>query len=704
MSDTQAATDGPVTVERRGALAILWVDNPPVNALSHAVRVGLLDAIRMVEADGEVTGAVIACRGRTFIAGADVREFGQPPREPHLPDVIAAIEACPKPIVAAIHGTALGGGLEVALGCHARVMASDAKAGLPEVTLGVIPGAGGTQRLPRLVGMAEAAAMVTTGRPVDAAKALAIGLVDRVADSGGMDAPLAEASDLLAGLDGAVPDGARLSTRPPVAASEAFEAIARKAAGSAPRMGHAPAVAVEALRAAEKPFPEGMAIERALFLERRGSDEAGALRHIFFAERAAAKSPIEAEARPVERVGVIGAGTMGTGIALALLGAGLPVTLVETSAEGLERGLARIGDTLDGMVAKGRMTAEAAAARRARVSGTLRMADLGNADLIVEAAFEDMEVKRAIFGELGDAAKPGASLATNTSYLDVDAIAAASGRPADVLGLHFFSPAHVMKLLEIVRGRDTADDALATGHALAKRLGKLPVVASNAHGFIGNRVFSAYRRQAEFMVEEGASPAEVDAAMRGFGMAMGPFEVADLAGLDIAAAVRRMSPPGPGERGAPLADALCAGGRLGRKTIETTGGGWYDYADGKPVPSPEVDALIVEHRAASGIERRAFTADEIVERLLAAMANAGAHAVGEGVARSPDDVDVVLVNGYGFPRWRGGPMHAAEAGGWTGTLDAAARMCEAGGKGWRVAPWLRERALANGRARAGTPA
>ena len=683
------AEGDPVRVERRGDRAIVWIDSPPVNALSHAVRAGLLDAIRRVEADGAIRGAVLACRGRTFIAGADVREFGQPPQEPHLPDVIDAIEASAKPVVAAIHGTALGGGLEVALGCHGRVMAPDAKAGLPEVTLGLIPGAGGTQRLPRLVGLADAAAMVTTGKPIGAERALAIGLVDRVADD-----PVASALDLVGGMDGRVPDGARLSTRPPVAVDGAFEAASDAAARGAKRFGDAPLRAIEALRAASRPFPEGAAIERAIFVERRDSPQAQALRHVFFAERAASKPPVDAQPRPLERTGVIGAGTMGTGIALALVGAGLPVALVDANETALERGLERIGTALDGMVARRRIDRAEADARRARISGAPSVNALGEADLVIEAAFEDVEVKRSIFGELGRVAKPGAVLATNTSYLDVDAIAAASGRPRDVLGLHFFSPAHVMKLLEVVRGAETADDALATGFALAKRLGKLPVAAGNAHGFIGNRVFSAYRQQSEFLVEEGASPFEVDRAMREWGMAMGPFAVADLAGLDIARAVRRMRPPGANERGAPLAEALCERGRLGRKAADTAGGGWFDYPNGTAEPSAEVDALIAAHRREARIAPRSFSAEEIVARLLAAMANAGAHAVGEGVARAPGDVDAVLVNGYGFPRWRGGPLHAAEARGWGRTLRYARAMCEAGGPGWTVAPWLVERAEA----------
>ena len=682
----------PVGFERRGRSAIIWIDNPPVNALSHAVRAGLLAAIEEIGNDDAVAGAVIACRGRTFIAGADVREFGRPPRAPHLPDVVAAIEASGKPVVAAIHGTALGGGLEVALGCHARVMAPDAKAGLPEVTLGLIPGAGGTQRLPRLVGLAEAATMITGGRPVGAGRAREIGLAEIVADD-----PLEAARKLVLEWNGTVPDGARLSSRPPATSNDASEAAMRLGvANGVKRYGAAPAVANRALWAATGPFDEGMRTERELFVHLRGSDQAKALRYVFFAERAAAKSPVEAEPRAVESVGVIGAGTMGAGIALALLGASLPVTLVETSEQGLERGLARIASTLDGMSEKGRITPKEAAARRGRVTGTLDMDDLADVDLVIEAAFEDLDVKRDIFAALGGAAKPGAVLATNTSYLDVDAIAEASGRAGDVLGLHFFSPAHVMKLLEIVRGAATGPDALATGLALAKRLGKLPVVAGNAHGFIGNRVFSAYRRQAEFLVEEGASPAEVDEAMTGYGMAMGPFAVADLAGLDIARAVRRMHPPAAGERGAPLADALCERGRLGRKTIETTGGGWHDYQDGRPLPSPEVAALIEAHRGKAGIEPRQFGAEEIVARLTAAMVNAGAHAVGEGVARTPDDVDVVLVNGYGFPRWRGGPMHAAATRGWGTVLGEVRAMCEAGGTGWAPAPWLEERAAGEG--------
>ena len=685
MSEGGMGETGPVTIERRGPHAVVWIDNPPVNALSHAVRAGLLDAV------GSLTGtrgAVIACRGRTFIAGADVREFGQEPQPPHLPDVIAAIEASEVPIVAAIHGTALGGGLEVALGCHARVMAKGANAGLPEVTLGVIPGAGGTQRLPRLVGLAEAATMATTGKPVGAERALAIGLADRIAGEGPEDA-LCEALDLLAALDGIVPEDARLSRRPPVTPDEAFEAVARRAAGSVARMGAAPAVVVEALRAAAGPFDGGLATERRLFLERRGSDQAKAPRHVFFAERAAAKSPVDAAPREVERVGIVGAGTMGGGIALAALDAGLHVTLLDAAPEGLERGMARIRKSLEGAAASGRIGSDEARARIERLTPTGDWDDLGATDLVIEAAFEDMEVKRDIFGRLGAVARPGAVLATNTSYLDVDAIAQASGRAGDVVGLHFFSPADRMKLVELVPGAGTAPEALATAHALAKRLGKLPVTAGNAHGFIGNAVFSAYRRQSEFLLEEGADPASVDAAMREWGMAMGPLEVADMAGLDIARAVRRMF---PAPRGAPLADALCERGRLGRKAIETAGGGWYDYADGRPVPSPEVAGLLASYRSKAGIEPRAFTAAEIVDRLLGTMILAAAGVMDRHVAARGGDVDVVLVNGYGFPRWRGGPLHAAEAMGWAAALELAQAAAEAGGEGWTVPDWLRAKA------------
>ncbi len=676
-----------VSVERRGAHAIVWIDNPPVNATSQAVRAALMDALAEIEADDAVEGAVIACRGRTFIAGADVKEFGRPPEPPHLPDVIAAIEACPKPIVAAIHGTALGGGLEVALGCHGRVMARSAKAGLPEVTLGLIPGAGGTQRLPRLIGLIEAARMVTTGKPLGAAKAEAIGLADAVCAD---EALIDEALALIPSLDPAI---RRLSSRDlPAFDDDALGSLEtetrRRAKGQI-----APLKALDALRAACGPFAAGLAAERAIFLELRASPQSAALRHIFFAERAAAKAPdAAATPMPLQTVGVVGGGTMGVGIALAMLGGGLAVTLVEMGEDALERAVARIGDVLDDMVAKGRLSPVAAESRRASLSGSTALEALSDTDLVIEAIYEDLGAKRELFAKLGAIVKPDAVLATNTSYLDVDAIAEAGGRSAQTLGLHFFSPAHIMKLLEIVRGAETSPEAIATGLALAKRLGKLPVIAGNAFGFIGNRIFSAYRTQGEYLVEEGATPADVDRVMEDWGMAMGPFAVADLAGLDIARAVRRMLAPtrDTNARTAAIADALCEANRLGRKTADVSGGGWYDYEAGRRTESPQVAGIVEAERAAKGIAPRAVPDDEIRARMTAAMVNAAGHLLGEGVAARPGDVDVVLVNGYGFPRWRGGPVFDAQARGWDVVRAEVAAMCEASGAGWVMAPWLTE--------------
>lgn len=655
---------GPVTTERRGKIAVIVVDNPPVNALSQAVRQGLDEAVAAAQAEDGVQALVVAGAGRTFIAGADIREFGKPPQPPALPEVINRIEAGAKPVIVALHGTALGGGLEVALGCHYRVALPGARVGLPEVLLGLIPGAGGTQRTPRLIGAAQAVELITSGRHVGAEEALALGLVDEIAEE---DDPVA------AGV--AFAETVLAEGRPVRRSGEAEDKIAadrgnatlfadaRKALETKARGLFSPFKCVDAVEAAVTlPFAEGLKRERALFLECMDSPQRAGLIHAFFAEREVRKIPeAKAEPREIAAVGVIGGGTMGAGIAVALMTAGLPVVLVERDAESLARGRANVEGILDGGVKRGKMTAEARDALLAsKLTGALDYEALAEVDLAIEAVFEDMAVKKQVFTQLDAALKPDAILASNTSYLDVDEIAAVTARPQDVIGLHFFSPAHVMRLLEVVAAAKTAPEVVAGGFALAKRLGKVAVRAGVCDGFIGNRILSVYRRQADIMVEDGASPYAIDAALLDFGFAMGPYAVADLAGLDIGWANRKRLAPtrDPKERYVEIADRICERGWFGQKT----GRGFYLYPEGarRGEPDPEVEAIIAEARAKKGIAPRDFTAEEIVRRYLAAMINEGARVVAEGIALRPLDVDVTLLYGYGFPRWRGGPMKYAD--------------------------------------------
>ncbi|MDG5976874.1 3-hydroxyacyl-CoA dehydrogenase [Hydrogenophaga taeniospiralis CCUG 15921] len=641
-----------VYLERDGGIAVIVIDNPPINAGSAAVRQGLMAAIETLRNDDTLEGAVLIGAGNTFIAGSDLREFGQPLTEPQLPAVIAAIEACGKPVVAALHGAAQGGGFELALGCDARVAAPGTVVGLPEVTLGIIPGAGGTQRLPRIVGIPPAIRMICSGERVLAAAALEAGLVDLIATGNLRSAAVAHARQL---------KGQKRLVRdrqvPP--ASSADVATATTAAPQAGKRRPAVQAAIDAITAtAQVGFDDGLADERAVFQRLRVSREAFALRHQFFAERESAKHPSlgEATARPVERVAVIGAGTMGSGIAIAALDAGYRVLLLEQDAAALERGTGRIHAHYASRVQGGKLSASAAAACEARLQTSLDWADLASADLVIEAVFEELGVKQQVFQRIDALARPGAVLASNTSYLDLDAIAAATSRPHDVIGLHFFSPAHVMKLMEVVRGQSSAPDALATGLAVGKRLKKMPVLTGNAFGFIGNRLYAAYRRQCECMVEEGAWPEQVDAALRAFGFAMGPFAVADLSGLDIAWRMRQAQAAtrDPQARYVHIPDRLCEAGRLGRKT----GAGYYRYPEGDQGPQVDeaVHALIAQARADKGLQPRELGDDEIVRRALLAIVNEAALLLAEGVAERATDVDVVLVNGYGFPRWEGGPV------------------------------------------------
>jgi 3-hydroxyacyl-CoA dehydrogenase len=642
----------PVQLERDGEIAVIVIDNPPINAGSAVVRQGLMAAIETLRTDDTLQGAVLIGAGSTFIAGSDLREFGQPLTEPQLPSVIAAIEACGKPVVAALHGAALGGGFELALGCDARVVAPGTVVGLPEVTLGIIPGAGGTQRLPRIVGIPRAIRMICSGERVPAVAALEAGLVDQIATGDLRSAALAQVRQLK-GKKQFLRERAVPSTH----SAEVWEATT--AALKSGKRRPAVLAAIDAITAtAHVGIDDGLANERAVFQQLRVSREAFALRHQFFAERDSGKHPSldGAAPRAVELVAVIGAGTMGSGIAIAVLDAGYRVLLLEQDAAALERGAQRIHAHYASRVQGGKLSASGAAAVEARLQTSLDWAELARADLIIEAVFEALDVKQQVFQRIDAVARPGAVLASNTSYLDLDAIAAATSRPHDVIGLHFFSPANVMKLLEVVRGQASSPDALATGLALGKRLKKLPVLTGNAFGFIGNRLYAAYRRQCEFMIEEGAWPEQVDAALQAFGFAMGPFAVADLSGLDIAWRMRQAQAAhrDPQARYVHIPDRLCEAGRLGRKT----GAGYYRYPEGSKGPQVDesVHRLIEQCRTTKGITPRELNDDEIVRRVLLAIVNEAALLMAEGVAERATDVDVVLVNGYGFPRWEGGPV------------------------------------------------
>ncbi|HEV7328735.1 MAG TPA: 3-hydroxyacyl-CoA dehydrogenase NAD-binding domain-containing protein [Bosea sp. (in: a-proteobacteria)] len=674
-----------VTLSRQGEIAIATLDNPPVNALSAALRADLNDALAQAMADSTVKALVVAARGKAFIAGADISEFGKPPAPPILPDLLAAIENAPKPVVAAIEGVALGGGLEVALACHGRVASPAAKLGLPEIKLGLIPGAGGTQRLPRLIGAAAAFPMMLSGEPIPAQKALALGLVDKLVEADAVGAAIALTQEL-AGKGAPVKTSARSDKLTP-AEHEAFEALAKDALAKAGEMPNVAAL-VEAVRAAlTLPLADGLATERALFVKLLGDERSKALRYVFFAEREAAKVPGIDESvkpRPIARAAVIGAGTMGGGIAMCFANAGIPVTLIETTQEQVDKGHARVHDTYGFSVKRGSMTEAVREQRMALITPAVGLAAAAEADIVIEAAFEEMGVKREIFGALDTIAKPGAILASNTSYLDLDEIAAVTGRPADVLGMHFFSPANVMKLLEIVRPAGVASDVVATAIALGRKLGKVPVVVGNCFGFVGNRLLEARTRAAERLLVAGALPHEVDAALTGFGFKMGPFAMSDLAGNDIGWRSRKAR-----GKAAAVADAICERGWFGQKT----GRGYYRYPEGARAGErdPEVEALIAEVSAEKGVTRRSFTREEILARLLDPMVNEGARILEEGIATRPGDIDTVWLNGYNWPAWRGGPMH------WAGTigLDVIVKRleqqaAESGDASLEPAPLLRK--------------
>ena len=636
------------TISKQGDIAVVTVDNPPVNALGRDLRQALWDAVATLDADPAVRAVVLICAGRTFIAGADVREFGKPPEPPHLPDLVDRIEGAQKPWVAAIHGSALGGGFEVALGCRFRVALESASVGLPEVSLGIIPGASGTVRTPRVAGVAAAVELVTSGRPVRAKKALEMGLIDDVI-----------AGDLLAGAvefaraSLGEPLPLPVSQRPVADPGDDFWTAQEAAVGKAAKGAAAPLRALASVRkAATAPFAEAMAYERQTFLDLRGTDQAAALRAVFFAERGAPRPAHlgDAKAAALKSVAVIGGGTMGAGIIAALRDAGLPVTLIERDDEAVARGLANLRKIVDGGVKRGKLTEAQAEARMQGVTGTTDYAALADVDMVIEAVFEEIGVKREVFAALDRHCRTDAILATNTSYLDPRDIAEGVSNPGRFIGLHFFSPANVMKLLEIVPVPETSAQTLATGFALAKTLGKIPVQAGICEGFIGNRILKRYRAAAEDLVRKGVAIADVDAAMRGFGMAMGPFEAQDLGGLDIAWLQREGARAAGQDVPETLGDVLVTAGRKGQKT----GGGWYDYAEGdrKPRPSATVTGLLGD-RIGTGA---AMSLEEIADHLVAQMAAEGQAILDEGIAHQPSDIDLVEIHGYGFPRWRGGPM------------------------------------------------
>ena len=641
-----------VSIQHEGEFAVVTVDNPPVNALGQALRQGLWDAVGTLDANPSVRAVVLICAGRTFIAGADVTEFGKPPVPPHLPDLVDRLERAAKPWIAAIHGSALGGGFEVAMGCRFRVALDSASVGLPEVTLGIVPGASGTVRTPRLAGVEAAVELVTTGRPVKAAKALSLGMVDAVVTGDLCAEAVAFARKALT-----QPLPQPISARPVTSHDAAWwddqrKAIAKRAKGEV-----APLRALDCLRmAAEKPFAEAMAHERATFLDLRASDQAAALRHIFFAERGAPKPAHLGDAKPrdIRSAAVIGGGTMGAGIAAALRDAGLPVTLIERDDEAVQRGLQNLRSIFDGAVKRGKLTEAQAQARMDGVTAGSDYSLLAETDLVIEAVFEDLTVKRAVFAQLGQTCRPDAILATNTSYLDPRLIAQGLPHPDRFIGLHFFSPANVMKLLEIVPTPTTSAETVATGFALARTLGKIPVQAGICDGFIGNRILKRYRAEAETLVRQGTPIAAIDAAMRGHGFAMGPFEAQDLGGLDIAFLQREAARAAGQDVPETLGDILVRAGRKGQKT----GGGWYDYAPGDRTPQPsDTTASLLADRITEG---PSLTAEEIAARLTGAMAAEGQAILDEGIALKPSDIDLVKVHGYGYPRWRGGPMFAAQ--------------------------------------------
>jgi 3-hydroxyacyl-CoA dehydrogenase len=669
-------------------VAVLTIDNPPVNAMSMAVRAALLAAVQAAAADPAVSAVVVIGAGGKFIAGADIREFGQALTGPSGREVIAAMEACGKPIVAALGHHALGGGLEIALGCHARVATPECRLGLPEVLIGLVPGAGGTQRLTRLVGPAKALDMVTTGKPITGREAHACGVVDELIDGDLLSGALAFTRRMLAEgrpLQKVAERSDRIDGVDPALFADIRRRQARKWQGLI-----APQRIVECIEAAcRRPFDEAYAIELQAFEECKASPQRAALVYLFGAEREAAKIPglpPGLHPAPVRSAAVVGAGTMGGGIAMCFANAGIPVRLLDADADGLARGLARIEKNYAASVKRGSLGAEGRDRALALVTGTLDHATLGDCDIVVEAVFEDMAIKQATFRRLDAVMKPGAILATNTSTLDIDRIAEVTSRPESVIGAHFFSPANVMKLLEVVRGAATSPEVIASTMALARRIGKTAVLAGNADGFIGNRILAVYGRECDFLLEEGATPWQVDRALQGFGFPMGLYLMRDMAGLDVGWRIRRYREQFRDKalRYSPIADRLCELGRFGQKT----GRGYYVYEGRQGVPDPFVETLVEEVARELGIPRRPVSDDEIVTRVLTAMANEGLKIVDEGIALRASDIDVAYVHGYGFPRHQGGPMYWAQRRGWSAVYETVRSYHASQGALWTPAPGL----------------
>ena len=684
----------PVTVERHGAVSVITIDSPPVNALSQSVRAGLVACMENADSDAETKSIVIQCAGRTFIAGADIREFGKPPEPPYLPDVVSAIEASEKPVLAAIHGTALGGGLEVALGCHYRMAAAAAVVGLPEVKLGLLPGASGTQRLPRLIGAEKALDMMLSGNPLPADKALEAGVIDKIASGDDLQAAAIQYAEEL--IDAGPRRIRDMSVEPPEPAL--FDDYRKKIAGKTRGL-ISPQKIIRCVElSTQVDFDQGCEAERDFFLECKASPQSSGLQHAFFAERAVAKVPgitKETTRREINSVAIIGAGTMGAGIAYSCLNAGCELILLDNNDEGLQRGEATVRGLYEGGVDRGKISKAQMAEGLDRFRTSQSYDDLGDADLVIEAVFENMAIKKEVFGKLDQVCKQDAILATNTSTLDVDEIAVATKRSEDVIGLHFFSPAHIMRLLEIVRGSRTSVEVIASSLALAKRLGKIGVVVGNCFGFVGNRMLYGYGRENQRLLLEGAAPEYIDRVLYDWGMAMGPNAVGDLAGLDVGYKARQERTDLPDD---PtfyrVADMLAERGRYGQKT----GQGMYLYEKGSrtPIPDPEIQDMIRAEAKRLGIEQREISEQEIIERCIYGLVVEGARILEDGIATRASDIDVIWINGYGFPRHRGGPMHYADSIGADKIYDAISRFQKRPGLEYWSVPNLLKNMVKNG--------
>ena len=688
VTEENPTSTSPISTRRHGDVLIILSNNPPVNALGAAVRQGLISAIEEAEADDAVKAVVIACEGQTFFAGADITEFGKPPVMPWLPEVVDRVEACTKPVVAAIHGTALGGGLEVALGCHYRVALPSAKLGTPEVKLGLLPGAGGTQRLPRVAGVRKALEMCATGNPIGAKEGFDCGLIDRLIEDDLIPHAVGYAEEVRDVRP--LPKSSERQYKINECDPTAFEEF-RKENGRKFRGFDAPEYNIRAVEfACKKPYAEGVIEERKLFMELMSGTQAKAQQYFFFAERKAAKIdglPEDTKPRPIQRVGVIGAGTMGGGISMNFLSAGIPVTIVEMGQEALDRGAGLMRKNYEASAAKGRFTGEQVEKAMGLLNPTLDFNALADCDLIIEAVYENMDVKKEVFGRLDKIAKPGAILASNTSYLNIDEIAASISRPQDVVGMHFFSPANVMKLLEVVRGAKTAPDVLMTVMGLSKKIRKVAVVAGVCHGFIGNRMLMPRQVEATKLLLEGATPEQIDRVHVEFGMPMGPFQMADLAGVDIG---WHRDP----NRIENIRDALAAEGRWGQKKQA----GFYDYDEKRrPSPSARVQEIIDEFRAKEGVQKREISDEEIVERTLYTMVNEGAKILEEGMAQRASDIDVVWVYGYGWPVYRGGPMAWADTVGLDKIVEGLKRQEQRMGSDFSFSKLLVDKATAGGK-------